>query len=77
MLRAIQQFFQNNIQPATAASDEGQTEHALQLATAALLIELTRADYKVEESERRMVEDAIRRVFDLQPEETDTLIRLA
>ena len=49
----------------------------MQLATAALLIEMTRADFKVEESERRMVGEAIRRTFDLSPEETAELIGLA
>ncbi len=82
VLKAIQQFFDTKIQPATGIARTGSagstaSEHSLQLATAALLIEMTRADFKVEESERRMVGDAIRRAFDLSPEETAELIRLA
>jgi uncharacterized tellurite resistance protein B-like protein len=76
MLKSIQQFFESNIQPAARDSDD-KSEHALQLATAALLIELTRADLKVEDRERRMVEDAIKKVFDLSSEETVELIGLA
>lgn len=76
MLKSIQQFFESNIQSAAEDKDD-KSEHALQLATAALLIELTRADLKVEDRERQMVEDAIKNVFDLSPEETVELIRLA
>jgi len=77
MLKTIQQFFQTSIQPAVDQPESAGTEHALQLATAALLIELTRADFKVEERERRMVENAIKQVFDVTAEETEELVRLA
>lgn len=77
MLKSIQKFFEASIQPAAQAPQNEASEHALQLATAALLIELTRADFKVEERERRTVENAIRRVFDLAEDETEELIRLA
>ncbi len=76
MLKSIQQFFESNIQPAAQDRDD-KSEHALQLATAALLIELTRADFKVDDRERQMVEEAIKRVFDLSSEETLELISLA
>ena len=80
VLRAIQQFFDTRIQPAageTSKTDSSSSQHSLQLATAALLIEMTRADFKVEESERRMVGEAISKAFDLTPEETAELVRLA
>ncbi len=77
MLNAIQQFFETSIQPAIAQPESASSEHALQLATAALLIELTRADFKVEERERRMVVNAIQQVFDVTAEETEELVRLA
>jgi uncharacterized tellurite resistance protein B-like protein len=76
MFKTIQQFFESQIQPA-AEIPETRSEHSLELATAALLIELTRADFKVEEAESRAVEDAVRRVFDLSVEETEEIIRLA
>ena len=63
MLKSIQQFFESNIQPAAQGRDD-KSEHALQLATAALLIELTRADFKVDDRERQMVEDAIQKVLE-------------
>jgi uncharacterized tellurite resistance protein B-like protein len=76
MLKSIQQFFESNIQLAADARED-QSEHALQLATAALLIEVTRADFQVEDRERLAVEAAIKRVFDLSTEETSELLRLA
>ena len=82
VLRAIQQFFDTRIQPPpsgrqTGSAGQTASEHSLQLATAALLVEMTRADFKIEESERRIVGEAIQRTFDLSPEETAELIRLA
>ncbi len=76
MFKTIQHFFEVQIRP-EAQAQERQDEHTLQLATAALLIELMRADFKVEEAERNMVEKAIQRVFELGHEETEELIRLA
>ncbi len=79
MLKTIQDFFNRRIQSTLSDSDstEKQSEHALQLATAALLIEVTRADFKVEESEQRMVKEAIHNAFDLTQEETEELLQLA
>ena len=77
VLRAIQEFFETRIQPATPEIAASSSHRGLQLATAALLIEMTRADFKVEESERRTVGETIRKAFDLTPEETEELIRLA
>ena len=77
VLKAIQQFFDTQIEPATRATSAESSSHGLQLATAALFIEMTRADFKVEESERRMVGEVVSKAFDLTPEETSELIRLA
>lgn len=76
MLRTIQQFFESQIQPASASGDQS-AEHALQLATAALLIEVTRADFKVEDAERGAAVEAVQRVFTLSREETEEILRLA
>ena len=79
MLGAIQRFFEANIEkPAHARSGSAaEHEHAYQLATAALLIEMTQADRSVQPVERDAVSAAIRRAFDLSPAETDELVRLA
>ena len=76
MLRAIQEFFETRIiRPASTLPEA--PERALQLATAALLIEVSRADHQVKDEERRAVADGVARTFSLTPEETAALIRLA
>ena len=61
MLKRIQSFFNQQID--TATSDGGHGEHALALATAALLFEVTRADFEVLDVEREAVESAIQKIF--------------
>lgn len=76
MLKKLKAFFQENMAP--APDEKGQTqEHALQLATAALLIEMTHADFKVKDEERQAVSTAIQSAFQLTAEETQSLISLA
>lgn len=77
MLRSIRQFFDSRIQLIGGAGQAADPEHALRLATAALLVEMTRADHDVNEKERGAVSDAVQRVFNLAPEETQELVRLA
>ncbi|MGH9337102.1 MAG: TerB family tellurite resistance protein, partial [Vicinamibacteria bacterium] len=50
---------------------------SLELATAALLIEVSRADYDITEEERAAIEEAVGRSFGLPEEETRELIALA
>lgn len=75
MLRAIQEFFDSRIGAATTAPES--TERALQLATAALLVEVSRADHEIKPEERRVISDAVRRTFDLSEHDTDVIITLA
>ncbi len=76
MLKKLKAFFQEQIAP--VSNEKGQTqEHALQLATAALLIEMMHADFKVKDEERQAVSTAIQTAFQLTAEETQSLITLA
>ncbi|MDX1250954.1 MAG: TerB family tellurite resistance protein [Gammaproteobacteria bacterium] len=75
MLRAIRQFFEDNIQ--SVAGKATDPEQALRLATAALLVEVTRADHEVDERERSAVAESVRHIFDLDPQQTQELVRLA
>ena len=77
MLRAIHQFFETQLVRAVTDSSPDDVEHDYQLAVAALLIEMSRADFDVKAVERSAVTDAIERVFNLSSEETRELIRLA
>ena len=76
MIRRIQKFFSDNIQ-SRVSNDSQSDEQALRLATAALLIEVTRADFHVEQSERRAVVSAVQELFGLSREETDELVSMA
>lgn len=76
MLNAIRDFFDRRIRPERKTED-GNTRHRLQVATAALLIEMMRMDYEIKDEERAAVIQAIRAKFDLTREETETLLRLA
>jgi uncharacterized tellurite resistance protein B-like protein len=58
------------------ANDEEQ-ESALQLAAAALLIELSRADYQQDRSEQISIENALQECFKLEPAQLEQLISLA
>lgn len=76
MIRRIQQFFNNRIQSRANTNQQG-GEQAVRLATAALLIEVTRADFHVDLAERRAVMSSVQRMFGLSREDTDELVALA
>ncbi|HEC11661.1 MAG TPA: TerB family tellurite resistance protein [Acidiferrobacteraceae bacterium] len=76
MIRSIQQFFEVRLTSQTNV-DPQSTDHRLQLATAALLIEMTRTDHDISEIEQQEVTDAIQSTFELDDEDTQNLIELA
>lgn len=77
MLKVISQFFTEQLTKVQPENDAVEREHAYRLASAALLIEMSRADFQVSQSERDAVTDAIRRTFDLGAAETEHLLELA
>ncbi len=76
MISSIKQFFEKNIKPSPNTSVEV-SEHSLQLATSALLIEMMRADAEISEDERDTITDIIRSKYGLTEDEISTLIQLA
>ena len=77
MIKSMQQFFKNRIQSVMEVDDKATSEHAIQLATAALLIEMTHADFHVTEDEKNAVKRALQKAFELSVAETKELISLA
>lgn len=75
MLRTIQEFFDNRIGAAFTAPES--TQRALQLATAALLVEISRADHEIKAEERRVISDAVRKTFDLSEQDTEAIVAFA
>ena len=76
MVNTIKQFFEKYVTPPSENMDNI-SEHALQIATAALLIEMMRADTDISAEEEEKVTATIRSSFGLTGEETDALIELA
>ncbi len=58
----------------TVAADPGEIEHALRVATAVLLIEVVRADFRVDPAERTQLRQLLRQQFDLTEPELDALL---
>ncbi|GBE04191.1 MAG TPA: TerB family tellurite resistance protein [Nitrospirae bacterium] len=76
MVNIIKQFFGTYVKPSYEDKDNV-SEHALQIATAALLIEMMRADTDISAEEEEKVNTTIRSRFKLTGEETAALIELA
>lgn len=74
MLRSIRDYFEQNIgTPENSASGR----HSVELATAALLVEVVRSDTRTHPAEQQVVLRAVREKFGLSNEEAESLIRLA
>lgn len=76
MIARIQEFFSQFIEPGIRQNEAG-SERALQVATAALLLEMMRMDERIAEAERDAIATTLRRQFGLDAGELDTLIALA
>lgn len=75
MLRALKDLFDAISAP--PAAKPAAAEHLLQLATAVLLVEVTRADPALGAAERLAVVEALRRTFALGADELARLVELA
>ncbi|MGK0498787.1 MAG: putative tellurite resistance protein B-like protein [Oceanicoccus sp.] len=73
MLLKIKQFFSDQL----TIEESSDPQHQLQLSAAALLIELSRADYQRDSSEQQAIEKALKKSFGLEQTQLDSLIELA
>jgi uncharacterized tellurite resistance protein B-like protein len=76
MLKTLKDLFDTFTAP-TAAQSPADREHALQLATAVLLVEVMRADPGINAAERAAVLDSLREKFSLGNDELARLLELA
>ncbi len=76
MIGNIKKYFTKHLTPSSRNPDSV-SEHSLQMATAALLIEMMRADAEVSEHERKTITNAIRTKFSLTDDEINALLKLA
>ncbi len=76
MIDQFKQFFEKRLSLAVTGDDSAD-EHRMHLATAALLVEMARADGEIKEEEQTVVTRAISNAFTLSEAETVELIQLA
>ena len=76
MIDGIRDFFNQFIATDNAASDAAR-QHALEIATAALLLEMMRMDSTVTDEETATVTRVLQARFGLTAKELDTLLRFA
>ena len=78
MTRAFQRLFESIVATASRAAAVEEREHGYHVATAALLVEMMRADYEVQPEERDAVLRALGTAFgDLSADETRDLLARA
>lgn len=77
MLDRIQSFFNDIIQAEVDSGTPDAHAHGIRLATAALLIEMARADFDASDQERLLARDMLAGRFDLSRSEIDELMSLA
>ena len=78
MLRGLQHFFEERITPLLGGGRaEVEVEQRLRLATAALFIEMMRADFEVTEDERHQLEALVQETLELDDDATRELLAAA
>lgn len=75
MIASIRSFFAQFIEPDIASGSN--RSHALQIATAALLLEMMRMDNELKDEERQSIVSALQTQFNLGREHVETLMALA
>lgn len=75
MIEAIKNFFDSNIGSHVEQAED--SEHRLQVATAALLLETARADFSIADKELDHVAASLTKKFGLSEQETSELVDLA
>lgn len=74
MLKSIRDFFDRNMATSGAPAAE---RHSIELATAALLVEVVRSDAGISPGEQQAVLRAVREKFSLSEEEAQAIFKLA
>ncbi|MDX1432751.1 MAG: TerB family tellurite resistance protein [Gammaproteobacteria bacterium] len=77
MIQTLRKLFDQEISKAAGQGSARDDSRAYRLATAALLVEMSRADYEVKPIEHQAVIDATQRALELTREETVKLVEIA
>jgi uncharacterized tellurite resistance protein B-like protein len=76
VFESLKQLFAERIRPQAAQTSPEPRDHALRLAAAALLVEVSRSDGRIDEQERTVMRAALQSALGLSPEESGELLRL-
>lgn len=76
MIRSLQRFFDAFVEPASSGG-QADGEHAVQVATAALIVEMMRIDDAVSSAELEVAARVLRERFSLDQAETEALLDVA
>ena len=74
MIKSLTTFIQDKISP---EKEEINEEHLMHLASAALLLEVSRADFDIQDDELETIANIFKNRFDFSEEEVQNLIHLA
>lgn len=74
MFQSLRSLFEHQI---AKFADEPEAKHSLELAGAALLLEISRADHDVSQVERETIRTAIEKVFHLSKDEIEDIVSTA
>ena len=77
MLAGISSFFENYLKDRGEESSEEDKAHKIELASAALMIELCKTDQDIDDSETETLVGILKSRFDLSAERLEELMRLA
>ena len=77
MIKTLKQLFEQQLKRSVHDQDARTAEHAVRIATAALLIETARADFEFDEHERQALDRLIGEIYGLSREERGELLRIA
>ena len=74
MINSIKQYFETLFQN---TNEETTKQHTVELATAALMVEISLADHHIHEEEQRTIKQLLGDSFNIDGDEIDTLVKLA
>jgi len=75
VLKSLKQFLLESL--GREAENEADREHALRVTTAALMIEVARADFREDVAENERIFEALKQHFSLQPAEVELIMEQA
>ncbi len=76
MLKTLKDFFESQF-PVDARTNTVSDTSSLELAAAVLMLEISLADSEIQDDERKVIEDALKKVFHLPETDVQTIIELA